>query len=56
MLDIYTILLLAFIVVSIKFIAPDDHVTADVTEKKPRPSPLKLEPSQPLGLGDFLRK
>lgn len=42
--------------VSLKFIAPDDHVTADVTEKKPRPTPLKLDPSQPLGLGDFLRK
>lgn len=43
--------------VSIKFLAPDEHVTADVTEKKPRPTPLKLDPSpQPLGLGDFLRK
>nr|XP_022289241.1 E3 ubiquitin-protein ligase TRIM56-like isoform X2 [Crassostrea virginica] len=35
---------------------PDDHVTADVTEKKPRPTPLKLDPSQPLGLGDFLQR
>ncbi|XP_061194588.1 E3 ubiquitin-protein ligase TRIM33-like isoform X1 [Saccostrea echinata] len=33
----------------------DDHVTADVTEKKPRPAPLKLDSPQPLGLGDFLR-